>query len=111
MLAILHACGTFILDLFKSRRRPQAENLFLRYQLDIALRRASPRLRLHVADRALLVRMARVFPELLSLAKVVKPETVLRWHRAGFKTFWRWKSRGGAGRPKIDRGLRDLIGP
>jgi hypothetical protein len=55
--------------------------------------------------------MARVFPELLSPAKVVKPETVLRWHRAGFKTFWRWKSRGGAGRPKIDRGLRDLIGP
>jgi hypothetical protein len=109
MLAILHACGTFILDLFKSRRRLQAENLFLRHQLNIALRRASPRLRLHAADRALLVWMTRVFPELLSLAKVVKPETMLRWHRAGFKTFWRWKSRCRAGRPKIDRGLRDLI--
>jgi hypothetical protein len=42
------------------------------------------------------------------LAKVVKPETILRWHRAGFKTLWRWKSRRQAGRPQIDRGLRDL---
>jgi transposase InsO family protein len=40
---------------------------------------------------------------------VVKPETILRWHRAGFAAYWRWKSRKRAGRPKIDRGLRDLI--
>jgi hypothetical protein len=109
MLAIRHACGTFILDLLKSRHRLQAENLFLRHQLNIALRRASPRLRLHAADRALLVWMTRVFPELLSLAKVVKPGTILRWHRAGFKTFWRWKSRRRAGRRRINHGLRDLI--
>jgi hypothetical protein len=109
MLTLLHALGTFILDLFKSRRRLQAENLFLRHQLNIALRRASPRLRLRGTDRALLVWMTRVFPELLSSAKVVKPETIVRWHRAGFKTFWRWKSRRRAGRPKLDRGLRDLI--
>ena len=43
------------------------------------------------------------------MAQVVQPETILRWHRAGFKAFWRWKSRNRAGRPKIDRGLRDLI--
>jgi hypothetical protein len=55
MLAILHMCGTFILDLFKSRRRLQAEYLFLRHRLNIALRRASPRLRLHAADQARLV--------------------------------------------------------
>jgi transposase InsO family protein len=109
MLTLLHALGTFILDLFKSPRRLQAENLFLRHQLNIALRRASPRLRLRGTDRALLVWMTRVFPELLSSAKVVKPETIVRWHRAGFKTFWRWKSRRRAGRPKLDRGLRDLI--
>jgi transposase InsO family protein len=42
-------------------------------------------------------------------AQVVQPETILRWRRAGFKIFWRWKSRNSAGRPKIDRGLRDLI--
>jgi hypothetical protein len=53
--------------------------------------------------------MTRLWPSLLGVAKVVQPETVLRWHRAGFKAFWRWKSRKRAGRPKIDRGLRDLI--
>jgi transposase InsO family protein len=53
--------------------------------------------------------MTRIYPGLLDLAQVVKPETILRWHRAGFKAYWRWKSRNRAGRPKIDRGLRDLI--
>ena len=53
--------------------------------------------------------MTRLRPSLLSAAQVVQPETILRWHRAGFTTFWRWKSRRRAGRPKIDRGLRDLI--
>src|SRR3982074_3363130 len=53
--------------------------------------------------------MSRLWPGLLGAAQVVQPETILRWHRAGFKAFWRWKSRNRAGRPKIDRGLRDLI--
>src|SRR5439155_3624850 len=85
------------------------ENLFLRHQLSIALRRAPPRLRLRGSDRALLVWMTRLWPSLLGAAQVVQPETILRWHRAGFKAFWRWKSRTRAGRSKIDRGLRDLI--
>jgi transposase InsO family protein len=109
MLAILHTLGMFIVDLFKSRRRLEAENLFLRHQLSIALRRAPPRLRLRGIDRALLVWMTRLLPSLLDAAKVVQPETILRWHRAGFIAFWRRKSRKRAGRPKIDRGLRDLI--
>ena len=109
MFAILHALGMFVADLFKSRSRLEAENLFLRHQLNIALRRAPPRLRLRGSDRALLVWMTRLWPNLLGVAQVVKPETILRWHRAGFKAFWRWKSRNRAGRPKIDRGLRDLI--
>jgi transposase InsO family protein len=53
--------------------------------------------------------MTRLWPSLLDAVQVVQPETVLRWHRAGFRAFWRWKSRKRAGRPKIDRGLRDLI--
>ncbi|HUW72571.1 MAG TPA: hypothetical protein VMW05_00825 [Methyloceanibacter sp.] len=53
--------------------------------------------------------MTRLWPSLLGAAQVVQPETILRWHRAGFKAFWRWKSRNRAGRPKIDRELRDLI--
>jgi hypothetical protein len=56
-----------------------------------------------------LVWMTRIWPTLLDVSQVVKPETVLRWHRSGFKAFWRWKSRNRAGRPKVDRELRDLI--
>jgi transposase InsO family protein len=103
---ILHALGMLAIDLFKSRSRLEAENLFLRHQLNIALRRAPPRLRLRGSDRALLILITRLWPSLLGVAKVVQPETVLRWHRAGFKVFWRCKSRNRAGRPKIDRGLR-----
>jgi len=109
MLAILHALGMLVADLFKSRRRLEAENLLLRHQLTIALWRAPPRLRLLGSDRALLTWMTRLWPSLLDAVQVVQPETILRWHRAGFKMFWRWKSRHRAGRPRIDRGLRDLI--
>jgi hypothetical protein len=109
MFAILHALGLFDADLFKSRSRLEAENLFLRHQLNIALRRAPPHLRLRGFDRALLVWMTRLWPSLLGMTQVAQPETILRWHRASFKAFWRWKSRNRAGRPKIDRGLRDLI--
>jgi len=109
MFAILHSLGMFVADLFKSRCRLEAENLFLRHQLNIALRRAPPRRRLRGSDPALLVWMTQLWPSLLAAAQVVEPETILRWHRAGWKAFWRWKSRKRAGRPKIDRGLRDLI--
>jgi transposase InsO family protein len=109
MFAILYALGMLIVDLFKSRSRLEAENLFLRHQLNVALRRAPHRLQLRGSDRALLVWMVRLWPRLLDTVQVVEPETILRWHRAGFKVFWRWKSRNRAGRPKIDRGLRDLI--
>ena len=109
MFVILHGLGMFVAAMFKSRRRLEAENLFLRHQLNIALRRASPRLRLHSSDRALLVWITRIWPNLLDLSQVVKPETILRWHRSGLRAFWRWKSRHRAGRPKIDRELRDLI--
>ena len=109
MFSILHALGMFVADQFKSRCRLQAENLFLRHQLNVALRGAPSRLRLRGRDRALLIWMTRLWPDLLGMAQVIQPETILRWHRAGFKVFWRWKSRNRAGRPKIDRGLRDLI--
>jgi transposase InsO family protein len=109
MLAILHMLLIFVACLFKSRSRLEAENLFLRHQLNIALRRARPRLRLRGGDRVLLVWMVRLWPSLLGMAKVVQPETILRWHRSGFKALWRWKSRNRAGRPKVDHELRDLI--
>jgi len=109
MFVILHALGLFIADLFKSRSRLEAENVFLRHQLNIALRRAPSRLLLRGSDRALLVWIVRLWPSLLGAIQVVQPETILRWHRAGFRVLWRWKSRNRAGRPRIDRGLRDLI--
>ena len=109
MFVILQGLGMFVADMFKSQRRLEAENLFLRHQLNIALRRAPPRLRLYGSDRALLVWITRIWPNLLDLSQVVKPETILRWRRAGFRAFWRWKSRHRAGRPKINRELRDLI--
>jgi transposase InsO family protein len=110
MFAVLHATAILIANLFKSRRRLEAENIVLRHQLNIALRRAPPRLRLSGMDRAILVCLVRLWPDLVGTTiQVVKPETVLRWHRAGFRAFWRWKSRRRTGRPTIDRDLRDLI--
>jgi hypothetical protein len=106
MLAILYALGMFIADLFKSRSRLGAENLFLRHQLNTALRQKPSRIRLRGRDRALLVWMVRLWPSLLNAVQVVQPETVFRWHRAGVRAFWRWKSRNRAGRPRIDRELR-----
>ena len=72
MLVILHSLGMFVADLFKSRWRLEAENLFLRHQLSIALRCAPPRLRLCGADRALLIWMTRIWPGLLGMAQIVK---------------------------------------
>ncbi len=75
MLAILHLLGTFVVNLFRSRRRLEVENLFLRHQLNIALRRAQHRLQLHGCDRALVVWMTRAWPSLLGLSRVVQPDT------------------------------------
>src|SRR4029077_783921 len=87
MFALLHSLVMFVVDFFKSPRRLEAENLFLRHQLSIALRHAPPRLRLRGSDRALLVWMTRLWPNLLGATQVVQPETILRWHRAGFTAF------------------------
>src|SRR3974390_2943682 len=108
-VSVLWAFANFVVDLFKSRRRLEAENLLLRHQLNVALRYAPRRLRLRGVDRAVLVGLVRFWPDLARSVRVVKPETVLRWYRMGFRTYWRWRSQKGAGRPKIDRGLRDLI--
>jgi transposase InsO family protein len=109
MLALLHLFGVLVVNRFKSRRRLEIENLFLRHQLNISLKSASHRHQLRSTDRVILVWMTWLWPSLLSLCRVVQPDTILRWHRAGFRAYWRWKSRGRAGRPKIGSGLRELI--
>jgi len=109
MLALFQLMGTFVADLFKPQRRLEVENLFLRHQLNIALRRVPHRLQLSGSDRALMVWMTWLWPGLLGLSRVVQPYTILRWHRAGFRAYWRRKSRGRVGRPRVDRELRELI--
>jgi hypothetical protein len=109
MFAIIHLLATFIADLFKPPCRLEVENFFLRHQLNIALRGAPHRPRLRGSDRALLVWMTWLWPSLLGLSRAVQPDTILRWHRAGFRAYWRWKSRGRPGRPRVSRELRELI--
>jgi hypothetical protein len=109
MLACLQLLRMFVANLFRPRRQLEVENLFLRHQLNIALRGAPHRPRLRGSDRALLILMTWLWPSLLSLSRIVQPDTILRWHRAGFRTYWRWKSRGRPGRPRIGRELRELI--
>ena len=83
---LLHSLWLLLGDLFRSPRRLRAENLFLRHQLNIALRRASARPRLSRSDRVLLAWTTQFYPEVLGLAQVVKPETILRWHQGGLSS-------------------------
>ena len=106
---VIASIAILIGNLFKSHRRLEAENLLLRHLLHVALRRAPARLRLRGVDRAVLAGLVRLWPDLAHAVQIMRPETVLRWHRMGFRAYWRWKSRKRAGRPKIDRSLRDLI--
>src|SRR6266446_5295341 len=93
----------------KSRASLEAENIVLRRQVIVLSRKAPSRVRLRNVDRLIFVWLYRCFPALLNAISVVKPETVIRWHRGGFRAYWRWKSRRCGGRPRIDREIRDLI--
>src|SRR5215813_13024359 len=94
---------------FKSRLRLEAENAALRHQLMVLRRRLQGRIRLANHDRWFLIQLYRWFPSILSVLTIVRPETLVRWHRAGFRCYWRWKSRSSGGRPQIDTELRVLI--
>jgi hypothetical protein len=97
-------------DRFKSPQRLEAELLVLRHQLN-ALQQRAPRRRLRLGwlDRVLFIWLYRRCPRILSAITIVRPETVVRWHRKGFTAFWRWKSRSPGGRPRIAQEVRDLI--
>ena len=96
-------------DCFKSRRHLEAEILVLRHQLSVLQQRAPRRLHLRWADRALFIWLYRRCPRILDAVTIVRPETVVRWHRMGFAAYWRWKSRPRGGRPRIGKEVRDLI--
>jgi hypothetical protein len=94
---------------FKSKLRLEAENAVLRHQLIVLRRRLRGRVRLTNHDRWFLIQLYRWFPSILKVLTIIRPETLVRWHRAGFRFYWRWKSRSLVGRPPIDMELRVLI--
>ncbi len=98
-----------LVDLFRPRAKLEAEILVLRQQIN-ALRRTAPkRLLLSSTDRLIFVGLYRLFPDVRGALTIVKPDTVIRWHRAGFRTYWRWKSRNRRGRPKVPPEIHQLI--
>ena len=99
----------YMWDCFRSHERLKAEILILRHQLNILHRKAPKRLRLSGGDRALFVWLYRRFPDIGNAAAIVRPETIIRWHRMGFRAWWRWKSHNPGGRPGIDQEPRDLV--
>jgi transposase InsO family protein len=94
---------------FKSKLRLEAENAVLRHQLIILRRRPHGRVRLTNHDRWFFIQLYRWFPAILKVLTIVRAETLVRWHRAGFRRYWRWKSRPRGGRPQIETELRALI--
>jgi hypothetical protein len=94
---------------FKSKSRLEAENAALRHQLIILRRRVRGRAQLTNSDRWFFVQVYRWFPSILQVLTIIRPETLVRWHRAGFRRYWRWKSQRRGGRPQIDAELRGLI--
>src|SRR5260221_1269074 len=94
---------------FKSKSRLEAENAALRHQLIVLQRRVSGRVQLTNGDRLFLVLLYRWFPSVLRAITIIRPETLVRWHRAGFRRYWQWKSRSLGGRPQVDADLRALI--
>jgi len=98
MLALLCFAMAVLASPFKSRSRLEAENAALRHQL------------LTKSDRWFFVQLYRWFPSTLLVLTIIQPETLVRWHRAGFRCYWRWKSRARGGRPQIETDLRALIG-
>jgi hypothetical protein len=87
----------------------EAEVLVLRHQLNVLRRKCPKRLVFGNVDRLVFAALYRVAPGVLDALKILKPQTVIRWHRAGFRTYWRWKSRPRGGRPKIGADIRQLI--
>src|SRR5262249_1899284 len=94
---------------FKSKGRLEAENAALRRQLIVLQRRVRGRVQLTSGDRLFLVQLYRWFPSVLKAITIIRPATLVRWHRAGFRQYWRWKSRCLGGRPQINADLRALI--
>ena len=107
MIGLLCFALAVLASPFKSKLRLEAENAVLRQQLIVLRRRRRGRVRLTNHDRWFFIQLYRWFPSILQVLTILRPETLVRWHRAGFRCYWRSRPQGG--RPKIDTELRVLI--
>jgi hypothetical protein len=109
MQDLLNLIRWMLLGLIRLKTSLEAEMLALRHQLNV-LRRTSPRRPVFSNfDRMVFVCLYRIAPRILDALTIVEPETVIRWHRVGFRSFWRWKSHRRAGRPSVTAEIRRLI--
>src|ERR1019366_4083017 len=109
MIALLCFVMAVLAVPFKSKSRLEAENAALRHQLIVLRRKVQGRVRLTNNERWFFIQLYRWFPSILKALTIIRPETLVRWHRAGFRCYWRWKSRPRGGRPLIESDLRALI--
>ena len=109
MIALICFVLAVLASPFKSKSRLEAENAVLRHQLIVLRRKVRGRAQLTNNDHWFLVQMYRWFPSMLEVVTIVQPETLVGWHRAGFRRYWRWQSRRRGGRPPIENELRALI--
>jgi hypothetical protein len=109
MIGLLCFALAVLASPFKSTLRLEAENAVLRHQLIVLRRRLHGRVRFTNNDRWFFIQLYRWFPSILQVLSIIRPETLVRWHRAGFRCYWRWKSRSLGGRPQIETELRVLI--
>ena len=91
MIALIRFVLAMLTSPFKSKSRLEAENAVLRHQLIVLRRKVRGRAEPTNNDRWFLVQMYRWFPSILKIVTIVQPETLVRWHRAGFRRYWRWK--------------------
>ena len=96
MVALLGFFLTLFASPFKSKSRLEAENAVLRLQLAVLRRKVRGRVQLTNGDRLFLIYLYRWFPSVLKAITIIRPEALVRWHRAGFRRYWRWKSRSRA---------------
>ena len=109
MIALLVFLLRLMTAPFKSTCRLEAENAALRQQLSVLHRQLRGRSQFTNGDRRFFILLYRCFPSILKVTAIIRPEPLVRWHRAGFRRYWSWKSRSVAGRPRIDAELRALI--
>ncbi len=109
MIALAYFVLAVLASQLKSKSRLEAENAALRHQLIVLRRKVRGRAQLTNGDRWFFIQLYRWFPSILEALTIIRPETLVRWHRVGFRFYWCWKSRTRGGRPQIETDLRELI--